>query len=57
MWKLRQVLLALLLLLVLASAGATLTACDDQGPAEEAGEEIDDTMDDAGDEIDDTFDD
>lgn len=62
MWKLRHALLILLLGLALGTLG--LTACDDQGPAEEAGEEIDDTaddvgdeFDDAGDEMEDTFDD
>lgn len=45
-----------LVLLMLAGTGALLTGCDQQGPAEEAGEEIDDAADDAGDAIDDTFD-
>jgi len=35
----------------------TLPACDDQGPMEEAGEEMDDTVDEAGDSIDDATDD
>ena len=47
--------LALILGLVLAST--TLVGCDDQGPAEEAGEEIDDAADDAGDAMDDAADD
>lgn len=45
---------ALALLLAIGAAGL-LAGCDD-GPAEEAGEAIDDTADDAGDAIDDTFD-
>ena len=45
--KLKLVLLALML-----STGAmTLTACE-EGPLEEAGEEIDDAVDDVGDAID-----
>lgn len=34
----------------------SLSACQDQGPMEEAGEEIDDTVGDAGDAIDDATD-
>lgn len=34
----------------------TLSACEDQGPMEEAGESIDDTVDSAGDSIDDATD-
>ncbi|TGG92958.1 hypothetical protein E4656_12625 [Natronospirillum operosum] len=45
---------ALAILLALG-AGGMLTGCDD-GPAEDAGEAIDDTFDDAEDSIDDTFD-
>jgi hypothetical protein len=41
-----------LLWLLLAGAAAPLTACD-EGPLEEAGEEIDDAVDDVADEIDD----
>lgn len=37
--------------LLLAGAALPLTACD-EGPLEEAGEEIDDAVDDAGDAID-----
>jgi tRNA A37 threonylcarbamoyltransferase TsaD len=37
--------------LLLAGAAAPLTACD-EGPLEEAGEEVDDAVDDAGDAID-----
>lgn len=50
MHKIRWMLLALPLLFVLG--GTALTGCDDQGPAEEAGEEIDDTVDDAEDTFD-----
>lgn len=52
MKSLRASVLATLLVL---GAGGMLVGCDD-GPAEEAGEAIDDTADDAGDAIDDTFD-
>lgn len=48
---LRASVLATLLAL---GAGGLLVGCDD-GPAEQAGESIDDTVDDAGDAIDDTF--
>lgn len=34
----------------------TLSACDDQGPMEEAGEEVDDAADDAGDAMEDAGD-
>lgn len=34
----------------------TLSACEDQGPLEEAGEEIDDSIEDAGDAIEDKTD-
>lgn len=47
--------LALALFLVL-SGGAFLTACDNQGPAEEAGENIDDAVEDAGDSMEDAGD-
>jgi hypothetical protein len=40
-----------LLWLLLAGAAIPLTACE-EGPLEEAGEEIDDAVDDAGDAID-----
>ncbi len=60
MWKSRLTILMLALMMVLGSA--TLAGCDNQGPAEEAGENIDDAMDeagdameDAGDEMEDTF--
>ncbi|MCC5812173.1 MAG: hypothetical protein JJU06_17585 [Ectothiorhodospiraceae bacterium] len=42
-----------LLFMLLAFSGFGLVACDDQGPAEEAGEEIDDTAEDIGDAFDD----
>jgi len=35
----------------------TLSACEEQGPLEEAGEEIDDAVEDAGDAIEDAADD
>ncbi len=34
----------------------TLSACEEQGPLEEAGEKVDDTVEDAGDEIEDATD-
>ncbi|GAB3095873.1 hypothetical protein G8770_00260 [Aestuariicella hydrocarbonica] len=34
----------------------TLSACEKQGPLEEAGEQIDDTVEDAGDDIEDATD-
>lgn len=53
-----------LLLITIAATGFALGACEPQGPAEEAGEEIDEGIDEAGDEmdefgddVDDTFDD
>lgn len=52
MKTLRASALATLLAL---GAGGMLAGCD-SGPAEDAGESIDDTVDDAGDAIDDTFD-
>jgi hypothetical protein len=41
---------------VLVPLAAALAACDDQGPAEEAGETIDDTAEDAGDAVEDATD-
>lgn len=43
---------ALFALLFAFGGGAMLTGCEEQGPAEEAGEEIDEAVEDAGDEID-----
>lgn len=51
--KLRTLSLAFVLALV---GGTLLTACQDQGPAEEAGEAIDDTVEDAQDSWDDARD-
>ncbi|WP_019625752.1 hypothetical protein [Thioalkalivibrio sp. ALJT] len=45
-----------LLALMMALGSATLAGCDNQGPAEEAGENIDDAMEDAGDALDDAAD-
>ncbi|MGD8176006.1 hypothetical protein [Marinimicrobium sp. ARAG 43.8] len=50
--RVRSIALAIFLVL---SGGAFLTACD-QGPAEEAGENIDDAADDAGDAMEDAAD-
>lgn len=46
----------LALILVFGLAGLSLSACDRQGPAERAGERIDDTVDEATDRIEDTTD-
>jgi hypothetical protein len=45
----------LLMTFALSSIGF-ITACDDKGPAEEAGEAIDETMEDTGDAIEDATD-
>lgn len=47
---------ALFALLFALGGGAMLTGCEDQGPAEEAGEEIDEAVEDAGDAIEDAGD-
>jgi len=53
-----KTLRSLLLMFCLVFAGGGLLAgCQDQGPAEEAGEAIDDTMEDAGDAMDEAGDD
>lgn len=45
------------LLVVVAGAGfALLSGCEDEGPFEEAGEEIEDSIDDAGDALEDAAD-
>jgi hypothetical protein len=41
---------------VLVPLAGALSACDDQGPAEEAGEAVDDTVEDAGDAAEDSTD-
>lgn len=43
---------ALFALLFALGGGAVLTGCEDQGPAEEAGEEIDEAVEDAEEELD-----
>lgn len=48
---------ALFALLFALGGGAVLTGCDNDGPLEEAGEEIDEAVDDAGDAIEDAGDD
>lgn len=54
----RSRLLTILMALALALGTTTLvTGCDNQGPAEEAGESIDEAMEDAGDSIEDAADD
>lgn len=52
--KTRYTLLMLLLTLLLG--GGVLVGCEDQGPAEEAGEQIDETAEEAGDAMDDAAD-
>lgn len=47
---------ALFALLFALGGGAMLTGCEDKGPAEEAGEKIDEAIDDAGDAIEDAGD-
>lgn len=42
--------------LLVSGLTITLAACEDQGPLEEAGEEMDDTIEDAGDEMEDATD-
>ncbi|MEX1200180.1 MAG: hypothetical protein WEB02_05265 [Methylophaga sp.] len=46
---------ALLLTFVVGSLGM-VSACEQQGPAEEAGEQIDETVEEAGDEIEESTD-
>jgi hypothetical protein len=43
---------ALFALLLALGGGVALTGCEEQGPAEKAGEKIDDAVEDAGDKID-----
>lgn len=53
----RQILTRLLMAMMLATGSVLfVTGCDDQGPAEEAGESIDDAVEDAGDAVDDAAD-
>lgn len=47
---------AMLLGLVLATGSLTLVACEQQGPAEEAGENLDDAVEEAGDKMQDAAD-
>lgn len=49
----KRLLPLIALLLSLALASTVLVGCDDQGPAEDAGESLDDTADDMGDAFDD----
>lgn len=46
---------ALLLAFVIGSLGM-VSACEDQGPAEEAGEQIDETIEEMGDEVEESTD-
>lgn len=50
-------MLYVLLALMIGLGGLTLAGCDDSGPAEEAGESIDDTAEDTADGFDDATDD
>ena len=47
----RAIRVALLSLGLALSGGMLLTGCDEQGPAEEAGEEIDEAVEEAGDKV------
>lgn len=47
---------ALFALLFALGGGAVLTGCEEKGPAEKAGEEIDEAVEDAGDAIEDAGD-
>lgn len=47
---------ALFALLFALGGGAVLTGCEEKGPAEKAGEEIDEAVEDAGDAIEDAAD-
>lgn len=54
LWKnLLTGLTAMMLLLGLASVSATLTGCEDKGPMEEAGEQMDEAAEEAADEAED----
>lgn len=52
-----RILSVLFALLFALGGSAALTGCQDDGPAEEAGEEIDEAIDDTGDAIEDAGDD
>ncbi|WP_376692444.1 hypothetical protein [Wenzhouxiangella sp. EGI_FJ10409] len=52
-----RIISVLFALLFALGGSAILTGCEDQGPAEKAGEEIDEAIDDAGDAIEDAGDD
>ena len=41
------------LLAIVFGAAVVITGCDDQGPAEEAGEKVDETVEDAGEALED----
>lgn len=56
MSKTHHTLLMLSLALTLLLGGGVLVGCEDQGPAEEAGEQIDETAEEAGDAMDDAAD-
>ena len=51
--KLAKIIAAILLMSALM---ISLSACEDKGPMDEAGEKVDDTIDDAGDAIEDATD-
>lgn len=51
-----RLLCKILLMAFVLSGVGFLTACDDQGPAEEAGEAIDESVEDTGDAIEDATD-
>ena len=54
MWKSRLTVLMLALMMALGSV--TLAGCENQGPAEEAGENIDEAVEETGDEVEDASD-
>ncbi len=56
MSPMENLLRTLALIAVLAFGSIGLTGCEEQGPMEEAGEEIDDAGDEMGDELDDAED-
>ncbi len=55
--KIMKLLKTIAAILLMSALMISLSACEDQGPMEEAGEKVDDTVDDAGDAIDDATDD
>lgn len=48
----RKIMNVLLMVMALGVSGLAVSGCDNDGPAEEAGENIDQAIDDAGDSMD-----